>query len=41
MITVSAAPLFAEAVLRIHERASVSPLFVKVPAKVIRESQEL
>ena len=40
MITVSAAPLFAEATLRIHERESVSPLFAKVPPKVIRESQE-
>ena len=40
MITVSAAPLFAEATLRIHERESVSPLFEKVPPKVIRESQE-
>lgn len=40
MITVSAAPLFAEAVLRIHNMESVSPLFVNVPPKVVRESQE-
>ncbi len=37
MITVSAAPLFAEAVSRIHNRVSVSPLFAKVPEKVLEE----
>lgn len=35
MTTVSVAPLFAEAVNRIHDRVSVSPLFAKVPQKVI------
>lgn len=38
MITVSAAPLFAEAALRIHERVSVSPLFEHVPKKVVDEA---
>lgn len=37
MITVSAAPLFAEAVSRIHNRVSVSPLFAKVPERVLEE----
>jgi ribose-phosphate pyrophosphokinase len=32
---VSVAPLFAEAIDRIHNRESVSPLFTKVPDKVI------
>ncbi|MGI5918971.1 MAG: ribose-phosphate diphosphokinase [Christensenellales bacterium] len=36
-VTVSVAPLFAEAVLRIHEKESVSPLFSKVPKKVVDE----
>lgn len=36
-ITVSVAPLFAEAVLRIHEKESVSPLFSKVPKKVVED----
>ena len=40
MITVSAAPLFAEAVSRIHDRVSVSPLFEKVPAKVLADSEK-
>ena len=40
MVTVSAAPLFAEAVLRIHNRVSVSPLFAKVPEKVLEESDK-
>ncbi len=35
---VSVAPLFAEAVLRIHERESISPLFDKVPNKVFQDS---
>lgn len=35
--TVSVAPLFAEAVLRIHERVTVSPLFSKVPKKVVED----
>lgn len=35
MITISAAPLFAESVYRVHERVSVSPLFEHVPDKVI------
>lgn len=39
MVTVSAAPLFAEAVLRIHERVSVSPLFKHVPKKVVDEAK--
>ncbi len=34
ILTVSVAPLFAEAVLRVHERVSVSPLFSSVPEKV-------
>ncbi len=33
-ITVSVAPLFAEAVHRIHERVSVSGLFTNVPDKM-------
>ncbi|MFA5674947.1 MAG: ribose-phosphate diphosphokinase [Christensenellales bacterium] len=37
IITVSVAPLFAEAVLRIHEKESVSPLFSKVPKKVVED----
>ena len=32
--TVSVAPLFAEAVYRIHERESVSTLFSTVPQKL-------
>jgi ribose-phosphate pyrophosphokinase len=35
---VSVAPLFAEAVLRIHERESVSPLFDGVPGRVFLDS---
>ena len=35
MVTVSVAPLFAEAIYRIHERVSVSSLFKEVPDKVI------
>ena len=31
---VSAAPLFAEAITRIHARISVSPLFEEVPKRV-------
>ena len=34
ILTVSVAPLFAEAVMRVHERVSVSPLFSSVPEKV-------
>jgi ribose-phosphate pyrophosphokinase len=34
-VSVSVAPLFAEAVLIIHEKESVSPLFSKVPKKVV------
>lgn len=40
MVTVSAAPLFAEAVLRIHERTSVSPLFKHVPQRVVEEAKQ-
>ncbi len=40
MITISAAPLFAEAVLRIHERVSVSPLFKHVPQRVVDEAKQ-
>lgn len=40
MITISAAPLFAEAVLRIHERVSVSPLFKHVPQRVVDEATQ-
>jgi ribose-phosphate pyrophosphokinase len=36
-VSISVAPLFAEAVLRIHEKESVSPLFSKVPKKVVEE----
>jgi len=35
---VSVAPLFAESILRIHNRESVSPLFEELPQKVIRAS---
>lgn len=35
---VSVAPLFAEAVLRIHNRDSVSPLFTHIPHKVFNQS---
>jgi len=38
MVTVSVAPLFAEAVSRIHARVSVSPLFAQVPKKVVDEA---
>ncbi|MGI6665208.1 MAG: ribose-phosphate diphosphokinase [Christensenellaceae bacterium] len=41
MVTVSVAPLFAEAVHRIHERVSVSPLFAKVPQKVMDETNSI
>lgn len=34
----SVAPLFAEAVTRIHNRESISPLFEKVPQKVIKST---
>ncbi|ULL13956.1 ribose-phosphate diphosphokinase [Paenibacillus sp. H1-7] len=37
---VSVAPLFGEAVSRIHKRESVTPLFEKVPDEVILESME-
>ena len=37
MVTVSVAPLFAEAVLRIHEKVTVSPLFKHVPPKVVAD----
>ena len=36
-ISISVAPLFAEAVLRIHEKESLSPLFSKVPKKVVED----
>ncbi len=36
-VSVSVAPLFAEAVYRIHEKTSVSPLFSDVPKKVVDE----
>ena len=36
-VSVSVAALFAEAVLRIHEKESVSPLFSKVPKRVVEE----
>ncbi|MCG8502189.1 MAG: ribose-phosphate diphosphokinase [Firmicutes bacterium] len=36
--TISVAPLFAESIIRIHHRQSVSPLFNKVPARVLKES---
>lgn len=36
-VSVSVAPLFAEAVLRIHEKESVSTLFSSVPKKVVDE----
>lgn len=38
--TVSVAPLFGEAILRIHNRESVSPLFDKIPKKVFKCSIE-
>ena len=41
MVTVSVAPLFAEAVLRIHERVSVSTLFDQVPSRVVEEAKNL
>lgn len=41
MVTVSVAPLFAEAVLRIHERVSVSTLFEQVPSRVVEEAKIL
>ena len=41
MVTVSVAPLFAEAVLRIHERVSVSTLFDQVPSRVVEEAKIL
>ena len=41
MVTVSVAPLFAEAVLRIHERVSVSTLFDQVPSRVVDEAKIL
>ncbi|WP_028552403.1 ribose-phosphate diphosphokinase [Paenibacillus sp. UNC451MF] len=37
---VSVAPLFGEAISRIHNRESVSPLFERVPDKVIRSTFE-
>ena len=37
MVTISVAPLFAEAVQRIHDRTSVSPLFKHVPTRVVEE----
>ncbi|WP_282937382.1 ribose-phosphate diphosphokinase [Paenibacillus sp. RC67] len=37
---VSVAPLFGEAISRIHNRESVSPLFEKVPDKIIAYSNE-
>lgn len=40
IVTVSVAPLFAEAVLRIHERVTVSTLFSHVPQKVIQKYKE-
>ncbi len=40
MITVSVAPLFAEVVLRIHERITVSPLFKHVPPKVVEDFEK-
>lgn len=35
---VSVAPLFAESIMRIHNRESVSPLFEELPEKVIKAS---
>src|SRR5699024_10826198 len=35
---ISVAPLFAEAIQRIHNRTSVSPLFNEIPEKVIKNS---
>ncbi len=40
IVSVSVAPLFAETVLRVHERISVSPLFKHVPNKVLDESHD-
>ena len=37
---VSAAPLFAEAVQRIHRGESVSPMFTQIPLKVIESLQK-
>jgi ribose-phosphate pyrophosphokinase len=37
--TISAAPLFAETLMRIHNRESVSPLFEEIPDKVSRYSR--
>ncbi|MDD4542364.1 MAG: ribose-phosphate diphosphokinase [Clostridia bacterium] len=37
---VSAAPLFAEAILRIHNNISISPLFKALPEKAIRLSDQ-
>jgi hypothetical protein len=34
---ISVAPLFAEAIMRIHNRQSVSQLFDSVPASVVEE----
>ena len=39
MVTVSVAPLFAEAILRIHEGVTVSALFKHVPPKVVEGSR--
>ncbi|KAB3527601.1 ribose-phosphate diphosphokinase [Alkaliphilus serpentinus] len=38
--TLSVAPLFAEAIMRIHRRESVSPLFNVLPDSVIKEIKE-
>jgi len=38
--TVSVAPLFAEAVMRVHARTSVSILFDQVPARVLQQVPE-
>ncbi len=40
MVTISVAPLFAEAVSRIHDRVSVSPLFKHVPQRVVDEAKQ-
>jgi ribose-phosphate pyrophosphokinase len=39
-VSISVAPLFAEAVLRIHEKESVSPLFSKVPKRVVDDIED-
>ena len=39
--TVSVAPLFGEAIMRIHKRVSVSPLFDAVPERVLDEENLL